>query len=67
MLTLLQFDVVIGVLIGEEGIEVQIGYWDNCMTHEYVTRLGEAYVDVLGEIVRGGGSRVGELGVGVGF
>ncbi len=55
---------MIGVLIGDEGIEVQIGYWDDCMTGEYVTRLSEAYVDVLGEIVRGGESRVGELGVG---
>ena len=52
---------MIGVLIGEKGIEVQLGYWDDCMTHEYVKKIGEAYVDVLGEVLRGRERRVEEL------
>lgn len=48
----MQFDVVIGVLIGEKKIEAQLGYWDNCMTKEYVEEMGQAYMDTLSMILR---------------
>ena len=57
----LQFDVVIGVLIGEESIETQLGYWDNCMTGEYIEGLSKAYVEILTMILRGSERKVSEL------
>ena len=56
-----QFDVVIGVLIGEQSIETQLGYWDNSMKGEYIEGLGKAYVEILTMILRSLERKVSDL------
>ena len=43
---------MIGVLIGEKKIEAQLGYWDNCMTKDFVEEIGKAYTDMLSMTLR---------------
>lgn len=61
MLTLLQYDVVIGVRITEKKIETQLGYWDNVMTSEHMERMGQAYVKIVDMILSGEERTLSEL------
>lgn len=61
LLTLLQYDVVIGVRITEKKIETQLGYWDNVMTSEHMERMGQAYVKIVDMILSGEERTLSEL------
>ena len=47
--------------ISEKKIETQLGYWDNCMTKEYMEGTGKAYVKFLGMILNESGRTLSEL------
>lgn len=46
-----EFDVVLGVLLGESNVEVQLGYWDGVVERDVVQRLVGMYKAVLEEVV----------------
>ena len=58
-----EFDVVIGVLIGEGSVDIQLGYWDHVMAREVMEGMGRAYLDVIQAILEGGAQCVQELGI----
>jgi hypothetical protein len=58
-----EFDVVLGVLLGEKSLEVQLGYWDEVIEEKVMNEALAMYKSVLEEWVGAGnlGARVGEL------
>ncbi|KAF2500063.1 amino acid adenylation [Lophium mytilinum] len=60
-----EFDVVLGVLLGERSVEVQLGYWDGVIDKAVMDEVLVMYKRVLEEWVQAGdlGDRVGEMKV----
>ncbi|KAF2727722.1 amino acid adenylation [Polyplosphaeria fusca] len=54
-------DVVLGVLVGEMSVEVQLGYWDGVVEEEVASRAVAVYKGVIEELV-GGGDLVAKVG-----
>ncbi len=48
-----EFDVVLGVLLGEKNIEVQLGYWDGVVEKQTVDAIERIYKSVVEEMVAG--------------
>jgi amino acid adenylation domain-containing protein len=46
-----EFDVVLGVLLGEKSLEVQLGYWDGIMDESMMRKIATAYKGVVEEWV----------------
>ncbi|KAF2106754.1 hypothetical protein BDV96DRAFT_654318 [Lophiotrema nucula] len=47
-----EFDVVLGVLLGEKSLELQLGYWDGVMDEEMMKKIAATYQAVVEEWVR---------------
>ncbi|KAF2814013.1 amino acid adenylation [Mytilinidion resinicola] len=62
-----EFDVVLGVLLGERSVEVQLGYWDGVIEKAVMDEVLVMYKRVLEEWVRDGdlGDRIGEMKIAV--
>lgn len=60
-----EFDVVLGVLLGEGSLEVQLGYWDGVIKREMMEKVAVMYKSVVEGWVKGGMAEgvVGEIGV----
>ncbi|KAF2028417.1 amino acid adenylation [Setomelanomma holmii] len=58
-----EFDVVLGVLLGEKNIEVQLGYWDGVIDEQMMQKVARMYEDVIEEMLSGEGrsSTVGDI------
>ncbi|KAH7074756.1 hypothetical protein BKA63DRAFT_596436 [Paraphoma chrysanthemicola] len=50
-----EFDVVLGVLLGEANVEVQLGYWDGVIDEVLMEKIARLYQDVIEEMVNGEG------------
>tara|TARA_R110002003_G_scaffold233_9_gene16888 strand:+ start:27 stop:4247 length:4221 start_codon:yes stop_codon:yes gene_type:complete len=50
-----EFDVVLGVLLGDSNIEVQLGYWDGVIDEMLMERVSRMYKEVIEEMVGGKG------------
>ncbi|OCL04567.1 acetyl-CoA synthetase-like protein [Glonium stellatum] len=48
-----EFDVVLGALIGERCVEVQLGYWDGLMDEEMMVEMAGMYRGIVEEWVQG--------------
>ena len=46
-----EFDVVLGVLLGEKNIEVQLGYWDGVVERDVMEKVVSMYAGVVTEMV----------------
>jgi amino acid adenylation domain-containing protein len=49
-----EFDVVLGVLLGEKNVEVQLGYWDGVVDVTLMQKVAGMYQGVIEELVGGG-------------
>jgi hypothetical protein len=60
-----EFDVVLGVLLGEGALEVQLGYWEGIIEGEMMEKVAAMYKRVVEGWVKGGlvEGVVGEFGV----
>lgn len=47
-----EFDVVLGVLLGEKSLELQLGYWDGCMDEKMMKEIVKMYREIVEEWVR---------------
>ncbi|KAF1998930.1 amino acid adenylation [Amniculicola lignicola CBS 123094] len=58
-----EFDVVLGVLLGERSLEVQLGYWDGVMDGEVMGNVAIMYKRVIEGWAKGEGleRRIGEV------
>jgi non-ribosomal peptide synthetase component F len=46
-----EFDVVLGVLLGSESVDVQLGYWDGVVEREVAENVAAMYAAVVEEMV----------------
>jgi amino acid adenylation domain-containing protein/non-ribosomal peptide synthase protein (TIGR01720 family) len=46
-----EFDVVLGVLLGSESVDVQLGYWDGVVEREVAEKVAAMYAAVVEEMV----------------
>lgn len=46
-----EYDVVMGVLIHEDYVETQLGYWDDVMTKESMQEVASKYAELLSTII----------------
>jgi amino acid adenylation domain-containing protein len=44
-----EFDVVLGVLIGDRSLELQMGYWEGCMDENMMQKIATMYKDIVEE------------------
>lgn len=50
-----EFDVVLGVLVGQKTVEVQLGYWDGVMASSLMSNLANMYQRVVSRWIQGNG------------
>ncbi|KAI7773143.1 hypothetical protein LA080_011753 [Diaporthe eres] len=50
-----EFDVVLGVLVGQKSVEVQLGYWDGVMDSSAMRNLANMYQRVVSRWLEGNG------------
>lgn len=50
-----EFDVVLGVLVGQKSVEVQLGYWDGVMESSAMRDLANMYQRVVSRWIQGNG------------
>lgn len=53
-----EFDVVLGVLVGQKNVEVQLGYWDGVMDSSAMEVLASMYKRVVSRWVQGNGQGI---------
>lgn len=53
-----EFDVVLGVLVGQKNVEVQLGYWDGVMNSSAMEILANMYKRVVSRWVQGNGQGI---------
>lgn len=50
-----EFDVVLGVLVGQKSVEIQFGYWDGVMDSSAMRNLANMYQRVVSRWLQGNG------------
>lgn len=50
-----EFDIVLGVLVGQKTVEVQLGYWDGVMDSSLMRNLANMYQRVVSRWIQGNG------------
>lgn len=50
-----EFDVVLGVLVGQKGVEVQLGYWEGVMDSSAMRNLADMYEKIVSRWLQGNG------------